>query len=53
MTLDPSLAQARFFLGLGLLQSGDRDGAIEQYQRLTQLAPPLAEQLGGQIQAAP
>lgn len=51
--LDPGLAQARFFLGLGCLQTSDRNGAIEQYQVLTRLAPPLAEELGRQIQGAP
>ena len=46
---NPSLAEARYNLGLALLAAGDRPRAREQYEALRQLDPLFAAELGGKI----
>ena len=43
--LDPTLAAARYLLGINLLMSGDRDGATAQHKALKNLGSPYAERL--------
>jgi cytochrome c-type biogenesis protein CcmH len=40
--LAPDTPGPRFFLGLALLRSGDRDGALDQWRSILATAPPTA-----------
>ncbi|MEO5640477.1 MAG: tetratricopeptide repeat protein [Sphingomicrobium sp.] len=42
IAISPASPGPRFFLGLALLRSGDRDGAIEQWRAVLATAPPNA-----------
>ncbi len=43
--IDPTLSAARYLLGMNLLMTGDRDGAVAQHKALKKLGSPYAERL--------
>ncbi len=43
--INPTLSAARYLLGMNLLMTGDRDGAVAQHKALKQSGSPYAERL--------